>query len=119
RVRKRVEKETEGLFDAIYPVSLLSALRAGEDETIWQESGVAAFSEHVIRVLSGDDAPSAETSVAPTPVHGKDLRHPSVMPEPEEVTETEPRIMPRRVASGAGTNVRRRSAPQDIAGFGG
>lgn len=118
RVRKRVEKETEGLFDAIYPVSLLSALRAGEDEEIWQESGVAAFSEHVIRVLTGDLKPDATSSVPETPIHGKDLRHPSVVPEPE-ITEIEPRIVPRRVASGAGANMRRRPAPEDIAGFGG
>lgn len=118
RVRKRVEKETEGLFDAVYPVSLLSALRAGEDETVWQDSGVAAFSEHVIRVLTGDDMPNAATAHTAAPTHGKDLRHPSVMPEPE-ITQIEPRIMPRRVAGSSEENARRRPAPQDVAGIGG
>jgi hypothetical protein len=118
RVRKRVEKETEGLFDAVYPVSLLTALNAGEDESVWEESGVAAFSEHVIRLLSGDIAPDGAASVASAPVRGKDLRHPLAMPEPD-VTEIEPRIMPRRVASGAGSNTRRRPVQQDTVGFGG
>lgn len=118
RVRKRVEKETEGLFDAVYPVSLLTALNAGEDESVWEESGVAAFSEHVIRLLSGDIAPDGAASVASAPVRGKDLRQPLAMPEPD-VTEIEPRIMPRRVASGAGSNTRRRPVQQDTAGFGG
>lgn len=118
RVRKRVEKETEGLFDAVYPVSLLTALNAGEDESVWEESGVAAFSEHVIRLLSGDIAPDGAASVASAPVRGKDLRQPLAMPEPD-VTEIEPRIMPRRVASGAGSNTRRRPVQQDTVGFGG
>lgn len=119
RVRKRVEKETEGLFDAVYPVSLLTALNAGDDETIWKDSGVAAFSEHVIKILTGEELTLDPNDLfAPVPSHGKDLRHPSVMPEPEAV-ETEPRIMPRRVSGGTGASTRKRLEPEDIAGFGG
>lgn len=51
RVRKRVEKETEGLFSAVYPVSLLSALNADEDEDAWEDSGAGVFSEHLIEIL--------------------------------------------------------------------
>ena len=43
KVVKRVKQETEGLFAEVYPVSLLQAMRAGDDEEKWQSSGVDAF----------------------------------------------------------------------------
>ena len=52
RVVKRIERETDGLFDAIYPVSLLAALRAGTDAQAWEASGAAVFSEHLVKMLS-------------------------------------------------------------------
>ncbi len=120
RVRKRVEYETDGLFDAIYPVSLLSALSAGEDESVWIESGVAAFSEHVIALLTGAEppAPASDETVQMDAPRAKDLRHPSAVTVPEPAPEPEPRIMPRRVASGPRPAVRRLADPEDIAGFG-
>lgn len=72
RVKKRVEHETEGLFDAVYPVSLLSALEAGDNYEVWKSSGAADFSEHVIRDLMGRAAPGTEA--AP---QANDLRRPS------------------------------------------
>lgn len=51
RVLKRVARETEGLFEQIYPVSLLMALEAGEDFEAWKTSGAADFIEHVIGSL--------------------------------------------------------------------
>jgi len=51
RVLKRVARETEGLFESIYPVSLLMALEAGEDFEIWKQSGAADFIEHVVGSL--------------------------------------------------------------------
>ena len=56
RVVKRIERETEGLFDAIYPVSLLAALEAGEDEAAWEASGAAALSAHIARIVAAGPA---------------------------------------------------------------
>lgn len=51
RVLKRVQKETEGLFGGIFPISLTRALAAGEDEQKWEASGAAAFTEHLIATV--------------------------------------------------------------------
>lgn len=55
RVVKRVENETKGLFDAIYPVSLIEALNSEEGSEAWESSGAAALSEHIIRLLMGGE----------------------------------------------------------------
>ena len=52
RVLKRMERETDGLFDAIYPVSLLQALEAGDDEAAWEASGAADLSAHIARIVA-------------------------------------------------------------------
>ncbi|MEM1352351.1 MAG: dynamin family protein [Pseudomonadota bacterium] len=96
RVIKRIERETEGLFDAIYPVSLLAALEAGNDYAVWKSSGAADFSEHVIRMLMQQAAPRDD--IAP---QANDLRRPSAervdLVEEQEPSSSEPRITPRRV----------------------
>lgn len=51
RVLKRVQRETDSLFNHVYPVSLLDALNAEDDKAAWENSGVAAFSEHLIELL--------------------------------------------------------------------
>ena len=51
RVLARVTKETEGLFGAVYPVSLLKALKAGDDADMWEASGAGAFTHHLIGLL--------------------------------------------------------------------
>ena len=63
RVVKRIERETEGLFDAIYPVSLLAALEAGEDEAAWEASGAAALSSHIARIVAQAPAPAEMESI--------------------------------------------------------
>lgn len=51
RVLTRVRKETQGLFEAVYPVSLIEALNAGDEFKAEQEVGTAAFIEHLVDVL--------------------------------------------------------------------
>lgn len=57
RVIKRVERETEGLFRKVMPVSLIHALEAGEDSEAWTESGadalLATLMELIDEVASG------------------------------------------------------------------
>jgi GTP-binding protein EngB required for normal cell division len=51
KVLKRVKQETEGLFSDVYPVSLLQAMRAGDDEAKWVESGVDAFTTALFDIV--------------------------------------------------------------------
>lgn len=51
RVLKRLERETEGQFDAIFPIALPQALAAGEDMEIWHTSGADVFVEQLIDML--------------------------------------------------------------------
>ncbi len=51
RVLGRVKRETEGMFEAIFPISLTQALAAGEDEAKWAASGANAFADHLIDLV--------------------------------------------------------------------
>ena len=51
RVIRRVEKETNGLFRKVLPVSLLQALEAGENASKWEESGAAALSDALVDLI--------------------------------------------------------------------
>ena len=50
RVVQRVRRETEGLFQQVFAVSILQAMKA-EDEDALRQSGVAAFLEHLVEML--------------------------------------------------------------------
>jgi len=51
RVLKRVLHETKGQFGGTFPISLLQALRAGEDYDKWIASGAGAFSDQLIEMV--------------------------------------------------------------------
>ena len=51
RVIRRVERETEGLFREVMPVSLLQALEAGDDSAKWAASGAAALSDTLVDLI--------------------------------------------------------------------
>lgn len=51
RVLARLRKETDGAFQAIFPVSLIEALGAGEDDKAWKSSGAEDFTCHLIAML--------------------------------------------------------------------
>lgn len=51
KVLRRVKQETDGLFADVYPVSLLQAMRAGEDEAKWFDSGVADFTKALFEII--------------------------------------------------------------------
>lgn len=51
RVVKRVTRETEGLFGGTFPVSLLQAIKAGENYDLWEASGAGPFTEHLIDTI--------------------------------------------------------------------
>lgn len=97
RVMKRVEHETKGLFDAVYPISLLEALNAGDDRAVWEKSGAAAFSEHVINLLVEGSNPKTALHETAENIHRNDLRNTSELREHVlALAETKP-VTPRRV----------------------
>ena len=51
RVFKRVTRETQGMFGGTFPISLLQAIRAGEDYELWDASGAGPFTEHLIDTI--------------------------------------------------------------------
>ena len=51
KVVKRVTQEVEGLFAEVFPVSLLQAMKAGEDEEKWVDSGVDAFTKALFDII--------------------------------------------------------------------
>lgn len=119
RVLKRVARETEGLFERIFPVSLLVALEAEDDIEAWRQSGAADFIEHVIGALmdfeqdpAGFAAPALrdaeETAMMPL---GED--HEDAIPK-TAVFSSEGGIRPRRVRldpdAGSRRNADRRAA---------
>jgi hypothetical protein len=63
RVFKRVTRETEGQFGGTFPVSLLQAIKAGEDYELWEASGAGPFTEHLIDVIEALTQLTARTDV--------------------------------------------------------
>ncbi len=51
KVIKRVRQEVDGLFAEVFPVSLLQAMKAGDDETKWIDSGAEAFTSALFDIM--------------------------------------------------------------------
>lgn len=112
RVLKRVEIETKGLFDAVYPVSLLDALNSDDDSDAWEESGAAALSEHVIRILMQSENSFAKLPDMDAEIVQNDLRDTAALREfaaneQSARLNAEP-IVPRRVTASHGHSQRLR-----------
>ena len=60
RVLNRLKAETKGKFQAMFPISLVRAIEAGDDFSIWQRSGAAEFIEYLVSLLlrTGQDGKS-------------------------------------------------------------
>ncbi|NJS39405.1 MAG: hypothetical protein HC783_10715 [Rhodobacteraceae bacterium] len=111
KVLKRVMGEVEGLFADVYPVSLLKAMTAGDDEVKWIDSGAQTFTSALFELVHRlIDEGFAEAG---------DDRKPAITPDPAEPGETGQsliaqaferltvirntpviKVMPRRVAAG-------------------
>jgi len=111
KVMRRVTQEVEGLFAAVFPVSLLKAMKAGDDLEKWEESGADAFATALFALIH-------RLVDAGRPEPGDDPAHP-VRPEPADTAEVGQsliaqsferlmvirntpviKVMPRRVAAG-------------------
>lgn len=92
RVINRVRKETEGLFKAVYPISIIEALNAGDDFQKWQESGAAEFVDHLVELLlnaseEGRSAPVASQETTKSS-QGQDLPDSAASGAPQEMAGT-------------------------------
>ena len=109
RVLARLGKETNGAFKAIFPVALLEALNAGEDEQAWRLSGADEFIRFLVDMLSGSVSEDGDQMEAPeTEAHA---------PAAEEALEAAPdflakddetKILPKRVSTKSGARPRTR-----------
>lgn len=92
RLLARVRKETAGAFKAVFPLALIDAINAADEEA-WKRSGGAAFSEHLVEMLlrQMEDGAGAQW---PTP---EPAAKPEAAPVEAAAPEDENRVMPRRV----------------------
>jgi len=67
RVLQRVQKEAGDLFDGIFPVALIEAVSAGEDEEKWNQSGAGPFVEFLIETLMDPRLRNLTSPVQPSP----------------------------------------------------
>lgn len=90
RVIKRVERETEGQFRQVLPVSLIQALEAGNDADAWAMSGAGTLLESLIGLIdevstgkTGRTHSRVQSKVVPTSVDssiGEEQKARIVMP---------------------------------------
>ncbi|MEE4187613.1 MAG: dynamin family protein [Roseobacter sp.] len=95
RVRKRVESETRGQFEAIFPVSLLQALEAADTPSAWTGSGVSAFTDHIANLLTRNGAFDRHVSTQDASQNPASASLAADAP-----AQTGARVLPRRVATG-------------------
>ncbi|MEL7131150.1 MAG: dynamin family protein [Pseudomonadota bacterium] len=62
RVLSRLDRETQGLFNCIFPIALIDAVAAGEDYDAWTESGAAAFMDHLVDLIGSLEPRAAVAS---------------------------------------------------------
>ncbi|MEO0991259.1 MAG: dynamin family protein [Pseudomonadota bacterium] len=105
RVVQRVRHEAEDLFAGVFPISLIEAIGAGEDEAKWNASGAGAFAEAFIGILNQIAAqgnPRANSSVSMSGATG------------EAAPSDHGRIVPRRVKVGEGSAARQRPSASEV-----
>ncbi|MBM7067980.1 dynamin family protein [Actibacterium sp. 188UL27-1] len=121
RVRRRIEKETRGLFGATFPISLTRALAAGDDYDKWVSSGAEAFTNHLIDLVKHLGA-FLHTEVPPlyqVETLPDEMRKPIARSKPvagaANVTSAHGAVAPRRVDSSVVGNRTARPARRSAA----
>lgn len=106
RVVGRVEKETKGLFDTVFPISLTNAIRGFKDYDLWASSGAEDFSDHLVDLIGAlsaeraasqaSDGSETEQGTVERPTLVKKVG-PSSPHKEAEADASAARVMPRRV----------------------
>jgi hypothetical protein len=111
KVVKRVMGEVEGLFSDVYPVSLLKAMTAGDDETKWIDSGADTFTSALFDLVHrlidegfAEPGEEANPAITPDPADPSETGQSQIARSFERLTviRNTPviKVMPRRVAAG-------------------
>jgi hypothetical protein len=111
KVLKRVTQEVDGLFSQVFPVSLLKAMNAGDDEQKWIESGADAFTTALFEIIhrlidEGFPEPGEEDApaITPEPADTAEVGQSLIALTFDRLTEIRNtpviKVLPRRVASG-------------------
>lgn len=103
KVIKRVERETQGMFAGLFPVSLTQAIAAKNSRELWHACGAAAFVQRLVELtqeLSGNAFHlSATETTAPrkaASAHASDNLRNLILAPAEETPDT-PSVTPTRV----------------------
>ncbi|MEL6167785.1 MAG: hypothetical protein AAFR35_03790 [Pseudomonadota bacterium] len=109
RVINRVTKEAGDKFRAIFPVSLLTALEAGEeDRERWEQSGAEAFTQALLDIVLELEAEKAGLKPAPSAATHADAGKVVSLDAPQAARPTTPEARP---ASDGPVTPRRVSRP--------
>lgn len=133
RVLARLQKETGGQFDAIFPISLTRALAAGDDLEAFERSGGAAFLNRLIdqiealheviggtseslfaRSVARQEAASAPVAQARTAEEAAPLETDTTVPDNEELIENREVSMTAENSDTPETNDAERVTPRRV-----
>jgi len=97
RLLRRLEREAKDLFQGVYPVALIDAIRA-QNEAQWRESGAADFSEKLVDLLLKEmDQPT--DNPPPQTRRAQISAVPTNPPKPKDPVASSERVVPRRIHS--------------------
>ncbi|MDJ0827231.1 MAG: dynamin family protein [Rhodobacter sp.] len=124
RVARRVQKETEGLFRGVFPISLTQALDAGDDFDAWQASGANEFAGALVDVATALASGSTRHDATDHAADGKRdadddkarvlVRPAQAEPETDDLSAMATvRITPRRVVQPINSVERSARPPRD------
>ncbi|TCP44242.1 dynamin family protein [Rhodovulum marinum] len=117
RVLKRVKREAEDQFAAVFPISLTQAVAGRDDWDLWTASGAEAFSQTFIALLNGlRGAPGGEEPVLP---RASDISPAPAAAPPGTGDMAEDGVRPRRVAVNPNRGRSARPGGDRAAGFDG
>lgn len=125
RVVRRVRHETEGLFRALFGISLTDALAAGDDEEAWRASGADDFAVEMVNIIrqiereledpeikaarAAEKAQANSTSLTERPRARAIDAISEPMPKGDDDLPSDVKIMPSRVRPSTGGRSTRRA----------
>ena len=95
RVVKRVQKETEGLFTSVLPVSLIKALEARDEPEAWAESGADALMDQLVALCDSTSGAAPKSRIRSVTVNSVDTALGEELPTAPKRIVMPTRVRPR------------------------